>query len=181
MSDRFRKLSPQPKLDHRKPVDTIHPPFHGATAMQGHHYFGSGDTYLFSDAELLKVASAPRPAMPEPTPTKPKLPPVTETFGDETVEVPNDPDPTPESQQGEPEENPAPADTNAAQGAEQNDASNDDNINLVKWATREENYNFMQVKAKASDLFPDTELTDSASIVKAMIDAGMITEDEAKR
>lgn len=54
-------------------------------------------------------------------------------------------------------------------------------VDLRAWAMKEKNYPFFAVKKAVSEQFPGVAVTNTESIVTALVEAGVVTELEAVR
>jgi hypothetical protein len=57
----------------------------------------------------------------------------------------------------------------------------DEAVDLVAWAKKEKNYAFFKVKAAMTEAFPTADVTNSKTIVAALVAASIVGEDEAIR
>lgn len=57
----------------------------------------------------------------------------------------------------------------------------DKSVDLIAWAKKEKNYPFFSVKKAMEEAYPNSDTSTTKAIVAALIEAGSIGADEAKR
>lgn len=159
-----------PKFDPTRPHGEINPAWHGAQLQQGVNFFSAQGNFLFRQGDDPESRAArktgPRAAAkPDPEPEQ-----ETEPEQDEHENLPADDDASDDE---------LPGDDDDSDDDDQQPSGDDLEMDLQGWASNKTPLPFFQVKKYAATLLPEnTDVSTKADIVKALVDAGVITPPE---